>query len=88
MPCAQAIVNVGRADEHAEAWPLRILDHRGEAHDITLAPGDALLYVSALTSTSLRKDHFPIVLKFSKSPNRPLRRSPLASYTRVQSLCK
>ena len=42
----QVIVNVGQSESDAP-WPLRILDHSGEAHDITLEPGEALFYESA-----------------------------------------
>ena len=42
----QVIVNVGQSESDAP-WPLRILDHSGEAHDVTLEPGEALFYESA-----------------------------------------
>ena len=44
--CEQVIVNVGQSESDAP-WPLRILDHSGGAHDVTLEPGEALFYESA-----------------------------------------
>ena len=43
---ASAIINVAQSDP-TKPWPLRILDHGGKAHDVTLKPGEVLLYESA-----------------------------------------
>mmetsp|Transcript_33234 Transcript_33234/g.40766 ORF Transcript_33234/g.40766 Transcript_33234/m.40766 type:complete len:115 (-) Transcript_33234:138-482(-) len=45
---ASAMVNV--AQDVDEDWPIEIYDHDGVAHNVTLAPGDMLLFESHLSS--------------------------------------
>ena len=40
------IINVAQNDM-AEDWPLKISDHEGTPHNITMKPGDLVLYESA-----------------------------------------
>ena len=39
-----AIINIGQ--EVAEPWPLELYDHDGRAHNVTMQPGDMVLYES------------------------------------------
>lgn len=41
---SSAIINVGQNVD--EDWPLEVYDHEGWAHNITMAPGDVVLYES------------------------------------------
>ena len=41
------IINVAQAGVKAGGWPLVIADHQGEAHRVSLRPGEMLLYESA-----------------------------------------
>ena len=41
---SSAIINV--AQEAREPWPLEIYDHEGRAHNVTIAPGEMILYES------------------------------------------
>jgi len=41
---SSAIINVGQDVD--EEWPLEVYDHEGLAHNITMAPGDVVLYES------------------------------------------
>ena len=43
---ASAIINIAQSDP-AKTWPLRILDHDGNVHDVIMQPGEVLLYESA-----------------------------------------
>ena len=43
---ASVIVNVAQSSP-GSAWPLRILDHSGNSHDVNMQPGEAVLYESA-----------------------------------------
>lgn len=43
---ASAIINVAQSDP-AKPWPLHILDHGGNGHDVVMQPGEVLLYESA-----------------------------------------
>ena len=54
-----AIINVGQDVE--EEWPLEIYDHDGRAHNITMQPGDLILYES---HSSLHGRPFPLNGKY------------------------
>lgn len=41
---SSAIINVGQDVD--EDWPLEVYDHDGWAHNITMSPGDVVLYES------------------------------------------
>ena len=41
---SSAIINVGQDVD--EDWPLEVYDHEGWAHNITMTPGDVVLYES------------------------------------------
>ena len=43
---SSCIINVGQEDM-AEPWPIEVYDHSGKAHNVTMEPGDMVLYESA-----------------------------------------
>eukprot|EP00934_Nitzschia_sp_Nitz4_P003980 Nitzschia sp. Nitz4//scaffold1_size375055//147626//149253//NITZ4_000259-RA/size375055-augustus-gene-0.715-mRNA-1//-1//CDS//3329540994//3970//frame0 len=55
-----AIISV--AQEIDEPWPTEIYDHQGRAHNVTMEPGDMLLFESA---SCIHGHPFPLVGKYS-----------------------
>jgi len=54
-----AIINVGQDVD--EPWPLEVYDHNGRAHNITMRPGDMVLYES---HSVLHGRPFPLIGKY------------------------
>jgi hypothetical protein len=43
---ASAIINIAQSDP-TKAWPLQIVDHSGNAHELSMKPAEVVLYESA-----------------------------------------
>jgi prolyl 4-hydroxylase len=50
---SSCIINVGQ-DDIEEAWPIEVYDHSGRAHNVTMEPGDMVLYEVCMPSNSYK----------------------------------
>lgn len=89
---SSAIINVGQDVD--EEWPLEVYDHEGLAHNITMTPGDVVLYESHSVLHGrpfpLRGNILPIYLFISSrySVGRTVRKSVKKQLLKTWTNCK